>query len=149
MRTLPIVLAGLSNDMAISQGRLTHNNMVCDNGIELYYMNIEELLFHDTFNNSASKPLSSQGHVIHTLNNALYYVQFTHSLEKAIITAVNAGGDADTIAAITGSLAGALYGYEAIPQRWIDQLSPDVKSDLDKYAKIFEKINKKVCTNTI
>ena len=49
---------------------------------------------------------------------------------------------------ITGSLAGALYGYEAIPQRWIDQLSKDVKVYLNKYAKLFEKINKKVCTNT-
>ena len=62
--------------------------------------------------------------------------------------AVNAGGDADTIAAITGSLAGALYGYDAIPQRWIDKLSTDVKNDLDKYAKLFEKINKNICTSS-
>ena len=61
--------------------------------------------------------------------------------------AVNAGGDADTRAAITGSLSGALYGYDAIPQRWIDQLSQDVKVKIDKYAKLCEEINKKVCTN--
>ena len=35
-----------------------------------------------------------------------------------MVKAVNLGGDADTIGAITGGLAGALYGYEAIPVRW-------------------------------
>ncbi|NLX05686.1 MAG: hypothetical protein GXY33_11140 [Phycisphaerae bacterium] len=37
------------------------------------------------------------------------------SLEEAVVSAVNAGGDADTIAAMTGGLAGALHGLRAIP----------------------------------
>ena len=41
--------------------------------------------------------------------------------------------DADTIAAITGSLAGAKFGYNAIPERWINQLNPDVKNTLEKF----------------
>lgn len=147
MRTMPIVLAGLGCQAALSQGRLTHNNKPCDYALEIYYNNMEELLYHDTFRNSTTQTYEPTGHVLNTLNNALYWAQHTDSLEQAIIKAVNHGGDADTIAAITGSLAGALYGYEAIPQRWIDQLSSDVKADLDKYAKLFEKINKKVCTN--
>lgn len=147
MRTLPIILSGQSEDLAISQGRLTHNNILCDNVIELYFKNVEELLYHDAFRNTANNLGGTSGHALHTLNNALYWAQHTNSLEDAIINAVNHGGDADTIAAITGSLVGALYGYEAIPQRWIEQLSPKVKKDLDKYAKLFEKINKKVCTN--
>ncbi len=44
--------------------------------------------------------------------------------------AVNMGGDADTIGAITGGLAGALYGYEAIPVRWNMALEHDTKSTL-------------------
>ncbi len=32
--------------------------------------------------------------------------------------AVNLGSDTDTIAAIAGGLAGALYGYGAIPEQW-------------------------------
>jgi ADP-ribosyl-[dinitrogen reductase] hydrolase len=43
---------------------------------------------------------------------------FSPSFEAAVITAVNLGGDADTIGAICGSLAGARYGYPAIPIRW-------------------------------
>ena len=147
MRTLPIILSGQTEDLAMLQGRLTHNNNVCDTSIELYYNNVEELLYHNTYMNVANNLVEPTGHVIHTLNNALYWVQHTDTLDDSIIGAVNHGGDADTIAAITGSLAGALYGYEAIPQRWIEQLSQDVKVELDKYAKLFEKINKKVCTN--
>lgn len=148
MRTLPIVLSGQSEDLAMLQGRLTHNNEVCDWSLLAYFRDMEELLYHDTFLHSSRKPTCSQGHVIHTLNNSLYYVQHAKNLEEAIIMAVNSGGDADTIAAITGSLAGALYGYEEIPQRWIEQLDVEVKNKLDYYAKFFEKINKKVCTNT-
>lgn len=148
MRTLPIILSGQSEDLAMLQGMLTHNNKTCDKAIEVYYNNVEEVLYHDTFRNVAIKLAEPTGHVINTLNNSLYWVQRTNSFDEAIIGAVNHGGDADTIAAITGSLAGALYGYDEIPQRWIDQLSPDVKVELDKYAKIFEKVNKKVCTNT-
>lgn len=146
MRTMPIVLAGLSEDLAISQGRLTHNNIICDNAIEIYYREMEKLLYFSKHRQHAMALTEPTGHVLKTLNNALYWVQNSLNLEEAIVNAVNHGGDADTIAAITGSMAGALYGYEAIPQRWIDQLNPQVKTDLDKYAKLFEKINKKVCT---
>ena len=108
---------------------------------------MEELLYNDTFRTVARCAYEPEGHVVNTLNNALYWTQHSDCFEDAIVSAVNDGGDADTIAAITGSLAGALYGYDAIPQRWISQLDAKVKRDLDFYAKLFEKINKKVCTS--
>lgn len=148
MRTMPIILSGQSEDLARLQGRLTHNNTACDVAISMYYQNMEEILYHDTFRTVARCAYEPEGHVVNTLNNALYWTQHSDSFEDAIVSAVNDGGDADTIAAITGSLAGALYGYDAIPQRWIGQLDAKVKRDLDFYAKLFEKINKKVCTNT-
>jgi ADP-ribosyl-[dinitrogen reductase] hydrolase len=40
-----------------------------------------------------------------------------------VLLATNLGGDADTTGAITGQLAGAVYGYQAIPQRWLGKLS--------------------------
>jgi len=39
--------------------------------------------------------------------------------EEAIVRAVGLGGDADTIGAMTGALAGALHGAEALPERWV------------------------------
>jgi ADP-ribosylglycohydrolase len=36
--------------------------------------------------------------------------------------AVDLGGDTDTVAAVTGGLAGAVYGVGAIPRRWTEPL---------------------------
>ena len=47
----------------------------------------------------------------------------TGSFEEAVLLAANLGEDADTTAAITGQLAGALYGADGIPQRWLDRLA--------------------------
>ncbi len=44
------------------------------------------------------------------------------SFREAVIAAVNLGGDADTIGAITGGLAGARWGHEAIPESWLSAL---------------------------
>ena len=64
------------------------------------------------------------------------YLAFTTEtdFENVLIKAVNLGGDADTIGAIAGGLAGACYGYGAIPQRWIDALPQDIKARLDAFA---------------
>jgi ADP-ribosyl-[dinitrogen reductase] hydrolase len=42
-----------------------------------------------------------------------------HTLEGAILSAINLGGDADTVGACCGALAGANWGFGAIPKRWI------------------------------
>jgi len=39
-----------------------------------------------------------------------------------VLAAVNLGDDADTTAAIYGQLAGAIYGAQAIPERWLELL---------------------------
>ncbi len=41
---------------------------------------------------------------------------------KAITEAVNAGGDTDSIACITGALCGALHGIHAFPEKWLKGL---------------------------
>ncbi|CAM5717242.1 ADP-ribosylglycohydrolase OS=Streptomyces microflavus OX=1919 GN=Smic_17570 PE=4 SV=1 [Streptomyces microflavus] len=42
----------------------------------------------------------------------------------AVLTAVNMGRDADTTAAVAGSLAGALHGVGAIPPEWAAAIGP-------------------------
>lgn len=41
------------------------------------------------------------------------------NLRNTLITAVNCGGDTDTIGAMAGAIAGAYYGYQAIPKEWL------------------------------
>ena len=44
------------------------------------------------------------------------------TLECAILSAINLGGDADTVGVCCGALAGANWGLEAIPDRWRQDL---------------------------
>lgn len=44
------------------------------------------------------------------------------SFRDAVVGAINLGGDADTVGAIAGGLAGARFGYEAIPAGWLAAL---------------------------
>lgn len=50
---------------------------------------------------------------------ALYSVLTTSSFEDAVVLAVNHSGDSDSTGAIAGNIAGALYGTDAIPGRWL------------------------------
>lgn len=52
------------------------------------------------------------------LGSAVWALRTTDSFEDAIRAAIDLGGDTDTVAAVTGGLAGAYYGLDAIPARW-------------------------------
>ena len=47
----------------------------------------------------------------------------TSSFEDAVALAANLGDDADTVAAITGQLAGALYSAGGIRKDWLAKLA--------------------------
>lgn len=73
--------------------------------------------------NKSRAQIRSSGYVVHTLEAALWCVAQTASFEEAVILAVNLADDADTVGAVTGQLAGALYGIEAIPSAWLNSLT--------------------------
>ena len=60
----------------------------------------------------------STGYVVDSLEAAIYCLLNTDGYAECVLRAVNLGGDTDTVGAIAGGLAGALYGYDAIPERW-------------------------------
>lgn len=72
------------------------------------------------FNDEIQKPEGA--YVIDTLKTALWCFYTTDSFEDAIIKAVNIPGDRDSFGAVTGQIAGAYYGYESIPERWLIDL---------------------------
>ncbi len=63
------------------------------------------------------------GYCVDSLEAALWCFMQTSDFESAVLRAANLGDDADTTAAIVGQLAGAYYGRDGIPQRWLDQIS--------------------------
>jgi ADP-ribosyl-[dinitrogen reductase] hydrolase len=44
------------------------------------------------------------------------------TFENALLSAINLGGDADTVGACCGALAGAYWGIDAVPERWTTEL---------------------------
>ena len=66
--------------------------------------------------------LSNSGYVIHTLAAGLHHGLTVDTAETAVVDAVMMGGDTDTIAAVAGAVAGARFGAQALPDRWVDAL---------------------------
>ncbi|MCZ4118279.1 ADP-ribosylglycohydrolase family protein [Streptomyces sp. H39-S7] len=56
------------------------------------------------------------------LGSAVWALRTTSSFEGALRAAIDLGGDTDTVAAVTGGLAGAVHGLGAIPARWTEKL---------------------------
>ena len=67
--------------------------------------------------------IQSSGYVLHTLEASVWCLLTTDTYRDAVLKAVNLGEDTDTTGAVTGGLAGLLYGLEAIPASWVNQLA--------------------------
>lgn len=144
--------------VTISQGRMTHDDAESTEACQLYsdmvhYLITEaesgetrreklariEAMQRDTRFNSdditllgRDKKLKPTGYVVDSLMCALYaFWDFGRDFMTTVAFAANMGGDADTIAAICGGLAGAYYGFEAIPERWVAALSEADRKRLD------------------
>ncbi len=63
------------------------------------------------------------GYVLRTLEAAIWCLLNTGSYSEAVLQAVNLGNDTDTTAAVTGGLAGLVYGWETIPADWLNVLA--------------------------
>lgn len=66
--------------------------------------------------------IKSSGFVIDSLEASFWCLLNTNNYKDAVLKAVNLGDDTDTIGALTGGLAGLIYGYENIPENWINVL---------------------------
>ncbi|MDD5747746.1 MAG: ADP-ribosylglycohydrolase family protein [Actinomycetota bacterium] len=63
------------------------------------------------------------GYVFETVPAAIYaFIRTPYDFEETLVTAVNAGGDTDSIGAIAGAIAGAFNGIRAIPERWKEKV---------------------------
>ncbi|MFE0255659.1 ADP-ribosylglycohydrolase family protein [Streptomyces sp. NPDC059010] len=68
------------------------------------------------------KATEFNGAVWPCLGSAVWALRTTSSYEDAVRAAIDLGGDTDTVAAVTGGLAGAVYGIDAVPERWTSAL---------------------------
>ncbi|WP_369492329.1 ADP-ribosylglycohydrolase family protein [Streptococcus ruminantium] len=82
-----------------------------------------QVLFEEDLFKLPPSEIASTGYVVDTLKAVIWCLGTTNSFESAVLKAVNLGGDTDTIGAITGTLAGALYKIESIPEKWINNIA--------------------------
>jgi ADP-ribosyl-[dinitrogen reductase] hydrolase len=147
MRVLPVALASIGDaergrGWTVWQAHITHNHPLSDAAC-LALVDMLHLLLRSgdragararadelvqtmpTFRFTPYRGLSS-AYVVDTMQTVLSGYFATSTLEEAIVTTVNRGGDADTTGAIVGMLAGATYGMASLPRRWLKALDPKV-----------------------
>lgn len=99
-------------------------------------------IFDDDFINTNINQIKSSGYVVDTLEAAIWCLLNTDNYKDCVLKAVNLGEDTDTVGAVVGGLAGILYGYDSIPQEWINTL---VK--INMISKLCDDFYSKVKTN--
>jgi ADP-ribosylglycohydrolase len=87
--------------------------------------------------NHEKSAIHSGGYVINTIEASLWCLLNSNKFSDAVLKAVNLGNDSDTTACVTGGLAGLYYGYNAIPQLWIEILArtDDIKDLCERLYK--------------
>lgn len=143
MRTGPVALAHLGDTAGIAESAraisgLTHADPMAGDACVLWCLAIDHAVRTGELDlrrglphvgaawavlidaAAAGEPSSfaNNGWVVSALQASWSALTRTTSLRGALIAAVGAGNDTDTVAAITGALAGARYGSSAVPFAW-------------------------------
>ena len=79
-----------------------------------------ERIFEAGFPNLPQDEIKSSGYIVDTIEAAVWCVLNTDCYSSCVLKAVNLGGDTDTIAAVAGGLAGAIYTFDGLPEEWLD-----------------------------
>ncbi len=81
--------------------------------------------------------IKSSGYVVDSLEASIWAVLRAEDFRETIVEAINLGGDTDTIGAIAGSMAGIIYGYDNMPEEWINAIAR--KDYIEELCNKFEK----------
>ena len=93
-------------------------NKYFDKSTILEYSHIltKNLLINDDIENKKN------GYVVPTVEGVIFSIMKNNNYKDSVLCAINLGFDTDTLGAITGSIAGILYGIEDIPKKWMNDL---------------------------
>jgi len=76
-----------------------------------------------SFKQKQPPEIKGTGFVVQSLEAALWAFYSTDNFQEGALKAVNLGNDADTTGAVFGQIAGSFYGFENIPDEWINNIS--------------------------
>ena len=155
MRILPLALATFGDDaalvrIALAQAHLTHHHPLSDAATLTLGRMLHALLAgqgvkacralanalvaaHPQFR-FTPYPGRASGYIVDTLQTVPHHFFARDSFESCVVETINRGEDADTTGAIAGMLAGALYGVEQIPARWLARLDGAMREEIERQA---------------
>jgi ADP-ribosyl-[dinitrogen reductase] hydrolase len=152
MRVLPVALTcyGQPEETTIAasraQAHVTHHNALSDAACETLILMVQDFLAGrdaiDVERERAGKLVNEfpvfaydkrrrenpSGFVVDTLQAVFQAFFATETFEDCLVDVVNRGGDADTTGAIAGMLAGARYGMDSLPNRWLKAVDERVSA---------------------
>ena len=152
MRMAPVALFALGDEalldkLAVEQARLTHNNKLSDAAcitvgrlVQQAILGADRPALHGIVRDLIAEYPKFQfnryrggasAYVVETLQTVFHYFFGTAHFEECLVGVVNQGGDADTTGAIVGMIAGAFYGLEGLPKKWLRKLDPEVRREID------------------
>jgi len=153
MRMMPVCLytlgdKGMFERCTLEQAHLTHNHPLSDaaclcvgemvqatllgaDRFQLHALTRELTSNYPTFQFNKYRGLPS-GYVVETVQTVFHYFFTTGTFEECLTGVVNQGGDADTTGAVAGMLAGAFYGLDALPKRWLRRLDKEVYREIER-----------------
>ncbi len=155
MRMAPVALFTLGDEAlletcSLAQARLTHHHPLSDSAcVSVGQMVQQAILGADRFQlHAITRDLVARhpnfrfnkyrghagGYVVETMQTVFHYIFTTAEFEECLVGVVNQGGDADTTGAIAGMIAGAFYGLDAIPRKWLRKLDPSVRQEVAEMA---------------
>lgn len=127
MRILPLAFTNASDTEIKEVSAITHAHKISKEACVKYVHIARKLIageeyIDDNLKNKSEDEIKSTGFVLHTFEASLWCILNSNSYKEAVLKAINLGNDTDTTGAVTGGLAGIIYGYDSIPKDWIDKL---------------------------
>ncbi len=117
VRLVLFLLNGKDKYSAYNMIKCVDYSFYSEESIKVY----ERILKND-INKLELKSIKSSAYVVDTLEASIWVLLNSNSFSQAIIGAINLGQDTDTVGAVTGSMAGIIYGYNKIPKEWLNKL---------------------------
>jgi ADP-ribosyl-[dinitrogen reductase] hydrolase len=98
---------------SVAQALLTHGSSDCITYTAALAHELWEGKPLSQYDHLRNRPINNSGYVADTYASAWHSVKTTKSFHAAIVDAINRGEDADTVGAVTGIIAGRIYGMDS------------------------------------